>query len=224
MRFKKERKSIVKTMRKLNDLKLNKGSSGNISLRISLNEFLITSSGVSADLIQEENIVEMNLDGTFDSLEKPSSEWQIHRNLYRSRFDVNAIVHTHSVNAATLSCLRKHLPAFHYMVAVAGGRDIRCCDYELFGSSRLAEKVESAMLNRWACLVANHGLVSCGESLDFATYLAEEVESLCGQYLQALTIGGVHLLNDNQMDEVIEKFRSYGFNKKAKINEQNTSF
>ncbi|NQW34938.1 MAG: class II aldolase/adducin family protein, partial [Methylophilales bacterium] len=141
---------------------------------------------------------------------KPSSEWLFHRDIYASRKDVNAIVHTHSIFSSTLSVLGKSIPPFHYMIAVAGGDSIRCSGYALFGTQELSNKIIKAINNRKACLISNHGMIALGRDLNEATEVAIEVEHLAQLYVQAKMIGTPKLLTKNQMNEVIEKFKTYG--------------
>ncbi len=205
-----QKQNLIEACNKIYRLGLNKGSSGNLSLRINKNSYILTSSGCSLQNLKEENIVTMSVDGKIISGHKPSSEWKIHNDLYKVRSDIEAIVHTHSKYACVLACLRKELPPFHYMVAVAGGENIRCCPYALFGTEELSNHVIEAMKNRAACLMANHGLVVGSSTLSKSVYIAEEVESLCGQYVNALAIGDVKLLSSEQMQDVLEKFKNYG--------------
>jgi len=149
-------------------------------------------------------------DGTLLGDWEPSSEWHFHRAIYTKRPDLNAVVHTHSVNATALACLERGLPAFHYMVAVAGGDSIPCTGYHTFGTEALSSAVAEAMRDRQACLLAHHGLVAGGASLAQAMKVAIEIEALCEIYLKALAVAEPKALDGAQMAEVIEKFRSYG--------------
>jgi L-fuculose-phosphate aldolase len=141
---------------------------------------------------------------------KPSSEWRIHRDIYRARSEVKAVVHAHSPHAVSLACLRRDIPPFHYMVAAAGGKDIRCAAYATFGTQALSDAVLDALRDRRACLMANHGLVAVGDSLQAALNLALEVEELCAQYWRATLMGSPVILSDAEMDEVLERFKHYG--------------
>ena len=134
----------------------------------------------------------------------------MHLDVYRARPEAGAVVHVHSPYATALSCHRRGIPAFHYMVAAAGGADIRCADYATFGTQALSDAMLLAMEGRRACLLANHGQIAFGPSLDKALWLAGEVETLARQYLLALGIGGPTLLDDAEMDRVLELFRTYG--------------
>lgn len=191
------------------ELGLNQGSSGNLSVRCG-EGFLVTPSGLPTDGRAPEEMVWMGMDGQVEGDPKPSSEWRFHRDIYQARPELHAVVHAHSPQAVSLACLRRGLPAFHYMVAVAGGRDIRCSGYATFGTQALSDQVLAAMDGRLACLLANHGLVAAGRDLDQALHVALEVEALCGQFWRASLLGEPVLLSDGEMDEVLERFKSYG--------------
>jgi L-fuculose-phosphate aldolase len=203
------RAAAVAAVRKLDALGMNRGSTGNLSLRQG-EGMLITPTGMGADDLRAEDMVWLGWDGTLRGAWQPSSEWHFHQAIYRVRPDLHAIVHTHSVHAAALACLRRELPAFHYMVAVAGGHDVPCVPYHLFGTEALSQAVAGAFAQRDACLMANHGLVAAGATLARAMKVAQEIESLCEVYLKALAVGEPTLLMRTQMDEVIDKFRHYG--------------
>jgi L-fuculose-phosphate aldolase len=188
---------------------LNKGSSGNVSVRLR-EGLLITPSGLPNDTLEPAQMAFVDMKGQASGSLKPSSEWRIHRDIYRARPEVSAVVHAHSPHAVSLSCLRRDIPAFHYMVAAAGGKDIRCAGYATFGTQALSDLVLVALQNRRACLMANHGLVAVGASLDAALALAVGVEELCAQYWRAKLMGEVVLLSDAEMDEVLERFKDYG--------------
>ena len=196
----------------LNKQGLNHGATGNLSCR-SNNAFIITPSGVNLENLDAKSMVEVGIDGKVIESEnnyKPSSEWLFHRDIYASRNDINAIVHTHSVFSSTLSVLGEGIPCFHYMIAVAGGDSIRCSDYALFGTQELSNNIIAAMKQRKACLISNHGMIAIGGNLNEAINIAIEVEHLARVYVQAKMIGIPKLLNDNQMLEVIKKFKTYG--------------
>lgn len=208
--------SIVAAMRRLDALGLNRGASGNCSVR-TVDGFLITPSGIPPEELTDTAIVAMSLLGPRGgsreikaSTANPSSEWRFHHDIYRQRPDVNAIVHCHSSFATTLACLHKEIPAFHYMIAVAGGSTIRCAPYALFGSQELSNSALKALEDRKACLLANHGMIAVGRDLTDALRIAIEVESLCEQYWRALQIGAPQILSDIQMRDVMDKFRTYG--------------
>jgi L-fuculose-phosphate aldolase len=203
------RDSAVAAVRRLDALGMNRGSTGNVSLRHEQG-MLITPTGMGADDLRAQDMVWRGWDGTLRGQWQPSSEWHFHQAIYLARPDLNAIVHTHSVHAAALACLRRSLPSFHYMVAVAGGDDVPCVPYHLFGTEALSSAVAAAFAERDACLMANHGLVAAGATLARAMKVLQEIESLCEVYLKALAVGEPGLLTRAQMDEVIEKFKGYG--------------
>ena len=193
----------------LNKHGLNRGSSGNISIR-SKNGFLITPSGLTPFELKNKSIVEMDLEGNIISGQNPSSEWRFHSDIFREKQEVNAVIHTHSVCATAFSCLRETMPSFHYMIAVAGGDDIKCAPYALFGSQELSDNVIESLTGRNACFLANHGMIAVGSSLKKALDLAIEVESLAKQFLLLKSAGNFILLNNSEMSAVLEKFKNYG--------------
>jgi L-fuculose-phosphate aldolase len=203
------RNQMVATARRLSDLGLNRGSTGNVSARHGGN-WLVTPSGVPSDELTAETIVAMGFDGQAQGAGKPSSEWRFHRDILVARPEVGGIVHTHSRFATTFACLHREIPAFHYMIAMAGGDSIRCSPYALFGTQELSDHVVYTLAGRKACLLGNHGLIALGADLADALALAIEVESLCEQYWSALQLGSPNILSASQMDEVIEKFKGYG--------------
>lgn len=207
---------IIAAMKRLDAVGLNRGASGNCSMRTS-NGFLITPSAVPAEELKETLLVSMRISSTMPAsmadiaapTANPSSEWRFHHDIYAQRPDVHAIIHCHSPFATTLACLHKEVPPFHYMIAVAGGSTIRCAPYALFGTQSLSDHAVQALEDRKACLLANHGMIAVGRDLNDAMRVAVEVESLCEQYWRALQIGPPMLLSDQQMAEVIEKFKTY---------------
>jgi L-fuculose-phosphate aldolase len=204
------RRDVVATARAINDSGLNPGKSGNASVRID-GGLLITPTGVPYARLKPSSIVKMSMDGRVAASQlKPSSEWRIHRDLYAARADAQAIVHAHSPYATALACARRGIPAFHYMVAIAGGADIRCAPYATFGTQQLSDLALGALRDRRACLLANHGLIAIGDSLASAFALATEVEFLARQYVLTLQVGRPVLLKPAQMRIVLEKFKSYG--------------
>ena len=204
------RNELAAALKRLDALGLNRGSAGNLSHRCG-DGMLITPTGMGADDLRPEDLVWVGDDGTLRGDWQPSSESPFHAAIYRVRPGLQAVVHTHSPNAAALACLRRTLPAFHYMVAVAGGDDVPCVPYHLFGTEALSQAVAGAFATRDACLMANHGLVAGGATLAKAMKVALEVESLCEVYLKALATGCEPVILDAaQMTEVIERFRSYG--------------
>ena len=207
------RQELIVTAREMNRSGLNRGTSGNLSVR-SGEGMLITPTGLPYDTLGEDDIVYLADGGdeqpNSTGQRKPSSEWRIHRDVYRARPDALAILHAHPAYSMALACLRRPLPAFHYMVAVAGGRDIRCAEYATFGSQALSDHVLQALKNRRACLMANHGIIALARDLAGALSLALEIEQLACSYLQCLAAGEPVLLDDAEMDRVLEKFKTYG--------------
>ena len=204
------RMQLMMAARRLAAGGLNNGTAGNLSAR-QPNGYLITPSAVAYESMGPEDLVFMGDDWTHSGGQKPaSSEWRLHRDFYRRRPEVHAVVHTHSPYATTLATLRRPIPAFHYEVALAGGHDIRCADYATFGTQQLSEASMVAMEGRRACLLANHGLVAVGNTLEQAVALAEKVEALARMYWQALQIGEPALLDEVEMARVADKFAAYG--------------
>ena len=204
------RNEIIRTALRMNELGINQGKAGNISARID-GGFLVTPTGIPYEETRPEQIVWMQMNGTHEGSVLPSSEWRFHRDIYASGVDnVNAIVHTHSPYATTLACMDRAIPPFHYMVAAAGGSDIRCAPYATFGTQALSDHVIAALRDRKACLMSHHGLIAYGENLQKALALAVEVETLARMYWQALQIGEPALLSEIEMRVVIDKFQTYG--------------
>ena len=207
------RESVISTALAMNAAGINRGKSGNVSARLrhgSFDGYLITPTGVPYHRTAPEQVVAMTLAGEYRGTVLPSSEWRFHRDIYAARADADAIVHAHAPFATSLACLRCGIPSFHYMVAVAGGKDIRCAPYATFGTQELSDHILAAMADRRACLLANHGIVAVGATLEEALALAVEVETLAEMYWRALQIGEPVMLSDAEMDVVIEKFRTYG--------------
>jgi L-fuculose-phosphate aldolase len=206
------RRQMVAAIRRMDGLGLNRGSTGNLSVRATVGGgYWITPTGMPPDMIRADDLVLLAADGkVLQGAWAPSSEWPFHGAIYRTRPDLNAVVHAHSPHATALACLRRELPAFHYMVAVAGGDSVPCTPYHLFGTEALSQAVATAFGHRQACLMANHGLVAGGATLTQAMKVIVEVEALCGIYLQTLAVGEPALLSAEQMAEVIERFKSYG--------------
>jgi L-fuculose-phosphate aldolase len=208
------RVSLIEVSQKLVALGLNQGTSGNVSVR-SRNQngesgFLITPSGMVADKLMPSDIVWMDFSGKAVGERSASSEWRFHLDILKNKPEINAVVHTHSMFATTLSTFRRDMPAFHYMIALCGGDNIRCAPYALFGSQQLSDYALIALQDRKACLLANHGVIAVGESLDQALNVTQEVEILSEQYLHALQVGEPYILSNQEMLEVQEKFKSYG--------------
>jgi L-fuculose-phosphate aldolase len=204
-----EREAIISAGRRMNASGLNQGTSGNLSHRVE-NGFLVTPTGMEYDVLRPEDIVLMRFDGSYEGERLPSSEWHFHRDILVARPEVNAILHTHSLSSTAVSCLRRSIPSFHYMVAAAGGTDIRCAPYATFGTEELSRNAVAALEGRKACLLANHGLITVGADLPSAFKLAIEVETLAAMYLRALQVGEPVQLDAAEMAVVLEKFRTYG--------------
>jgi L-fuculose-phosphate aldolase len=203
------RRALVDSVRWLVARGLYAGTSGNVSLRAGAG-LLITPTGVSCDDIDPPSIVEISFGGEARDPLAPSSEWRIHRDVYLGRPEIGAVVHTHSTFATAYSCLRKPLPAFHYMVAKAGGTAIRCARYATYGTEALSRNALAALRDSRACLLANHGLLALGADLGAARSLAEEIEALAAQYAAARAMGRPIILPEREMRAVRAKFAHYG--------------
>lgn len=206
------RQKITEVSAQLVKLGLNQAAAGNVSARLDDDHFLITPSGLPPRDISVRQVVEMGLDGGYDSEWKPSSEWRMHRDIYAARPDVRAVIHTHSPFCTTLACMERAIPAFHYMVAVTGRAEIRCAPYATFGSQELSDYAVAALEGSKACLLAHHGMLVLGDTLDHTLQLAIEVEALAEQYWRCLQIGEPKILPDDEMARVIDKFKGYGVN------------
>ena len=203
------RKDIIKFSKLLNKTNLSPLRSGNISVRYK-NGFLITPSGMRYETLKSKDIVFVDLKGKYNSKKnKPSSEWHFHKDIYLNKKNANSVVHCHSKNALVLSCIRKKIPAFHYMVAVAGGIDIKCAKYATYGTSELSKNIIQVLNNRLACLIENHGQVVFSDGIDSAFELAQEVEHLSEQYLECLRIGKPKILTNIEMSRVLKKVKNY---------------
>ena len=221
------RRALIDHARAMNPAGINVGKAGNLSLRwprSGAGGFLITPSALPYECLTVDDIVWVRFDpdgddhpdgrGHADGRRRPSSEWRLHRDILAARPGVGAVLHVHGPESAALACSariqRDGIPAFHYMVAVAGGDSIRCAPYALFGSQQLSDAALAALEGRRACLLANHGLVVAASDLAAALALAVEVEGLCGQYRRLLTLGDPVWLDADRMHEVIEAFKNYG--------------
>jgi len=200
---------------------LSQGTSGNLSIRLRENadgsdpgDMLITPSGVDYQALQPQDLPRMRLhDAHWSGPLKPSSEWRFHRDIYLARPEVGAIVHAHPTYCTALATQRKGIPAFHYMVAIAGGRDIRCAPYATFGTEELSKNAVAALQGRRACLLSNHGLIVVGKKLPSTFAMAVEIEELAHQYLLTLMSGAPVVLPDDEMDKVLALFaQGYGEN------------
>ena len=204
---------VIKYSKKLNITTLSVLRSGNISVRgkeKGIDGFYITPSGMKYSSLKTKDIVFISLKGIFDKKKgKPSSEWRFHQDIYVNKKEAKAIVHAHSTCATAVSSHQKNIPAFHYMVAVAGGEDLKCTKYATFGTKQLSTNIIQALKNRSACLIANHGQVAFGDNLEKAFELAQEIENICHQYINALRIGIPKILSKKEMKIVLGKFKNY---------------
>ncbi|RLA44322.1 MAG: class II aldolase [Gammaproteobacteria bacterium] len=218
------RQSVIDAALQLVAEGLNKGTAGNVSLRTEEN-YIITPSGVDYDKLRPQDLVTMDFDGNITNVKttsnmtpsgkspaqlEPSSEWRFHQDIYIHHPEAGAIVHCHSLYATALSTLRREIPPFHYMVAIAGGNSIRCAEYATFGTQELSSHVVTALFDRKACLMSNHGLIAFGKDLREALKIAVEVENLAGQYMQALQVGQPVLLSETEMAIIGKMFNHYG--------------
>jgi L-fuculose-phosphate aldolase len=203
------RREIIAACQDMNRRGINQGTSGNISARVK-EGFLITPSGMPYDEIKPADVVLMRPDGSYAGRRKPSSEFRFHLSIMGARPEVGAVVHTHSMFATTIGILGKEIPAVHYMIAAAGGPNIRCVPYITYGTQELADAALKALEGRNACLLANHGMIVVGPTLKKAMWLAVEVETLAAQYWRALLVGKPNILTDAQIRTVMEKFQTYG--------------
>ena len=200
---------VIQYAKMLNSKKLSTLRSGNISVRYK-DGFLITPSGAKYSSLKKKDIVFVSLKGIFDKKKGiPSSEWRFHQDIYLNKKKANAIVHAHSSCATAISTHRKSIPAFHYMVTMAGGNDIKCAKYATYGTRELSKNILKALKNRLACLIGNHGQIAFSENLSKAFELAEEVENLSKQYINALKIGKPKILSSKEMNKVLSKAKNY---------------
>ena len=210
-----QRNQIIEYSLKLNSTNLSPLRSGNISIRVNEDNkegYLITPSGKKYETLKTEDIVFMCLNENADKIDrnnKPSSEWRFHRDIYLNKKGALAIVHAHSPHATAVSSHGKTIPPFHYMVALAGGEDIKCAEYATFGTEELSKNVIKALENRSACLMSNHGQVAFGKNLEDAFELAQEVENICHQYTIALKLGKPKILSFQEMKKVLDKAKNY---------------
>lgn len=210
MTFAAERRQVLAFARQMSAAALSRGTSGNVSIRVD-GGFLVTPSGMAYDKMRTADLVHVRSDGTVPARQRtPSSEWRIHRDLYTRRGDVHAVVHAHPVFCTTLACLRREIPAVHYMIAVTGGAIVPCAAYATFGTQALSDNTLAALGNGKACLLANHGMVAVGRDLPEAFSIASEVELLAEEYWRALQVGTPHILPDDEIVEVIARFASHG--------------
>jgi L-fuculose-phosphate aldolase len=212
------KKEVIKYAQKLNSTNLSPLRSGNVSIRVTNNNvegFLLTPSGKRYENLVPEDIVFLALKEEYDNLKlfntslNPSSEWRFHQDIYLKKKEAKAIVHAHSSHATAVSAHGKSIPAFHYMIALAGGDDIKCAEYATFGTTELSKNIIKALENRKACLMSNHGQVAFGVNLKQAFELAEEVENICHQYIIALKIGNPKILSSVEMNKILDKIKHY---------------
>jgi len=212
------KKQIIEYAQKLNSTNLSPLRSGNVSIRVAhdnVEGFLITPSGKRYETLVPEDIVFLALKEKYDNLKmfnsslNPSSEWRFHQDIYLKKKEAKAIVHAHSPHATAVSAHGEPIPAFHYMIALAGGDDIKCAEYATFGTSELSINILKALENRKACLMSNHGQITFGVNLKQAFELAEEVENICHQYIITLKIGKPKILSYANMQKILEKIKHY---------------
>ena len=204
------RASLLHTLRAMGAARLNVGTSGNASQRLESGRMLISPSGMPAERCRAEDMVMVEADGRYAGARAPSSEWQLHRDVYAAFPAAGALLHAHAPFATALACQRLDIPAFHYMIARFGGTTVRCARYATFGTQALSDATVAALQERCACLLANHGMVVLGRDLEHALAMAIEFETLCEQYWRTLQLGEPVLLSEEEMAEVIERFKWYG--------------
>lgn len=210
------RDDLVATARRMSELGLTPGMSGNVSVRTSQG-LLVTPSGMPYASLTPDDAVELRTDGTARTGQRaPSTEWRLHRDILAARPDVEAIVHTHSLFCTTISTLRRPIPAIHYAIVTAGSDEIPCADYATFGSAELAVSAVRALGTGRACLLANHGMVALGASLADALRLAAEIETLASQYWHATQLGTPHVLDRDELLRVRARYAEYGQKKKPR--------
>ena len=202
------REEIIRTGIRMNELDINQGTSGNISVRWK-EGILLTPTGIPYEELQPEDICHQSWNGMVEGKLEISSEWRFHLAIQKNRKDVNTIVHTHSNHATALAIQEMEIPAIHYMVAAGGGPNIRCAPYATFGTEELSKNVIKALENRSACLMSNHGQVAFGKNLEDAFELAQEIENICHQYTIALKLGQPKILSFEEMKKVLDKAKNY---------------
>ncbi|MGD9948548.1 MAG: class II aldolase/adducin family protein [Desulfobulbus sp.] len=202
------REQLLVTARAMNSQGLNQGTSGNVSVRED-DGFLITPSALAYDQCRRSDLVWMDMEGVAQGRRRPSSEWRMHRDIYGHYPQAGAILHAHSVYCTTLACLERPIPAFHYMVAMAGGDNIRCAPYATFGTQALSDAAVAALQDRTVTLLGHHGMICYANDLEQVLALAIEVEALARMYLQALQVSDPPILGSEAMGEVLERFAGY---------------
>lgn len=214
MEFRQERAQLVAALHDMASAQLSPGASGNVSVKTRDGGMLISATGQIAANTRPSDLVYITPEGQITEQQlKPSSEWLMHWQIYQDHPDAGGVLHCHSRYATVLACQRREIPAFHYMVAVAGGDSIPCAPYALYGSEELSRLVSEALHNRKACLLANHGQIAYGSNPNKALALAKEVEALAANYFFSLQSGGPTLLSKQEMDEVLAQYQHYGSQK-----------
>ena len=208
------RNAIVAAMKELIALGLSQGTAGNVSVRHG-DGFLVTPSGIPAEMLAPEDIVPMTMAGTHDHPLVPSSEWRFHRDILVTRPELHAVVHAHPTYCTAFAICGREIPAVHYMIAAVGGPTIRCAPYAPYGTQELSYHALAALDGRSGCLLANHGMISAGPDLAKALWLAVEMEALCRQYAVALQVGTPVVLPDAEIARTVERFRSYGLRRRV---------
>ncbi|AZV78319.1 class II aldolase [Parasedimentitalea marina] len=205
------RQAVIDACLSLNNLGINQGTSGNISVRVE-DQMLITPSGIAYDCLSPDMLVSMPLDGRATTLGqlKPSTEWRFHQSILLSKPHMHAVVHAHPVYCTALAMNHQEIPACHYMVAAFGGNSVPLADYAIFGSEALSNNLDKALADRHGCLMANHGAVVTGETLEKAMWRMVELETLAKGYVTSLSIGHPQLLSDPEIEEVLRAFSNYG--------------
>lgn len=209
MRQVKLKQQVLFTACSMNESGINRGSAGNVSVRID-GGFIITPTGMPYEQCASDDMVFVDMEGNATGKRTPSSEWRFHRDIYRANPKAGAVVHTHSSFATSLACMQLDIPPFHYMIARFGGDSVRCASYATFGTEALSDAIIAALRDRRACLMAHHGMVVHGRTLEHALALAVELEALCEQYWRVLQMGQPKLLGDDEMQRVLAKFDGYG--------------
>ena len=210
------RDELVSTAKRMSELGLTPGMSGNVSVR-SPAGLIVTPSGMPYSELRPDDLVEIKPDGSIRPGQRaPSTEWRLHRDILGARQDIQAIVHTHSLFCTTISMLRRPIPAVHYMIVLAGSDEIPCAEYATFGSAELALHAVTALRGGDACLLANHGMVALGSTLGSALKLAAEVETLAAQYWHAAQVGSPHVLDRDELLKVKARFAEYGQQRKRR--------
>ena len=202
------RQKLIETALETQSLGFCRGNAGNLSARVD-DGFLVTPSQVPFDDLMPADLIWMDFEGNTDGPHKPTSEWRFHRDILESRPDVGAVIHTHAPFCTALACHSMDIPAFHYMIAKAGGDSIRCAPYALVASQELSYAALKALTGRKACLLAHHGMIAVGADLQAALTMTVETEELAEQYWRARQIGDPPLLTKQQMKEVLKKFETY---------------